>query len=150
GLAPGRQGVRGWRGHRRGERPTLCVGPDDTVHLAYLSGGRLLLRSRKGVAWGEAEVVPARTPAWPALAVGEDGVRLTYLGGADHGPDALWLYRRAEETPVLLPSLAGNVTGVSLVLDFQLRSSRWGYRRHDTAVLVNGLGVAAFTDTIPE
>jgi hypothetical protein len=133
-----------------GERPTLALAADGTLHLAYLSQGAIRLRSRKGDAWTEAETLSVRGPSVPALANGTDGVRLTYLGAAEKGPDALWLVRLPDKQPVLMPSLAGNVTNVNFLLHFGLRGTRWHYRPHDVWVGVNGGIVAKFADMIPE
>jgi PKD repeat protein len=133
-----------------GERPTLALAADGTLHLAYLSKGSIRVRSRKGEAWTEAETVPAKNPSWPTLAAGPDGVRLTYLGAAEKGPDALWLVRLPDKQPVLMPSLAGNVTDVYFLLGFGLKYARWYYRPHDVWVAVNDVVVGTFDNTIPE
>ena len=133
-----------------GERPTLALAADGTLHLAYLTKGSIRMRSRKGDAWAEAETVSAKNPSWPALATGSDGVRLTYLGAAEKGPDALWLLRLPSKQPLLMPSLAGNVTDVYFLLDFRLINARWDYRPHDVWVAVNDVVVGTFDNTIPE
>ena len=133
-----------------GERPTLALAADGTLHLAYLSGGSIRVRSRKGDAWTEADTVAAKNPSWPTLATGPEGVRLSYLGAAEKGPDALWLVRQPDKQPVLMPSLAGNVTDVYFMLDFRLINARWDYRPHDVWVAVNDVVVGTFDNTIPE
>lgn len=133
-----------------GERPALTVTPDGTLHLAYLANGTLILRSRKGDAWTAPQTIPAKKPSWLALAMDKDGVRLTYLGAAEHGPDALWLVRSAEKEPILLPSLAGNVTEAWLQLQFALPYYRWYYRPYDVWVSVNDVVVGTFDNAIPE
>jgi hypothetical protein len=133
-----------------GERPSLLAAADGVLHLAYLSNGSLALRSRKERGWGAVEALPARNPSWPALAQGDDGVRLTYLGPADHGPDALWLVRLRDKKPLLVPSLAGNVTDANLIVHFGLTSERWYYRPHDLWLFANDIPVGGFSHAIPE
>jgi hypothetical protein len=133
-----------------GERPSLTFAPDGTVHLAYLSKGVLVLRSEKQGSQPARETIQAKNPSWPAVAMGTDGVRLTYLGGAEHGPQALWLVRRAEKEPVLLPSLAGNVTDAWLMLNFGLRYRRSSYRPHDVSISVNDVPIHRFEKTVPD
>ena len=144
-----------------GEHPTLAAGPDGTLHVAYMREGAIVLRSRKGDAWTEPQTIaPADAkPNWPALAWGEGegeqgnapGLRLTWLGAADLGPDALWLARLPDTRPVMMPSLAGNVTDAWLLVRFQINGeSRWGYRPHDVRISVNGDWLKWFRNTIPE
>jgi len=133
-----------------GERPTLAIGPDGATHLAYLTKSGVVVRARKGEDWGGAETHTASKPSWPTLAHGADGMRLTYLGAAEHGPDALWLLPRAEKEPVLMPSLAGNVSEAWLVLHFGLKNARSHYRPHDVAVVFNGVWLKFFKSQIPE
>ena len=52
-----------------------------------------------------ARTIPAENPSWPALAWGGGDVRLTYLGAAEHGPDALWLVRLPDIARFLLASV---------------------------------------------
>ena len=78
-------------------------------------------------------------------------MRVTWIGPADQGPDALWLARLPDTQPILMPSLAGNVTDAWLLLRFQIKGeSRWGYRPHDVLVSVNGDWLHWFRNTIPE
>src|SRR5689334_20160699 len=121
-----------------GERPTLAAAADGTLHVAYLNGRAIVLRSRKGDAWSEPQAIVAaeKKPGWPTLAWGDGegegntpGLRLTWLGAAELGPDALWLARLPDTRPVMMPSLAGNVTDAWLLVRFQINGeSRWGYR----------------------
>jgi hypothetical protein len=138
------------KGVGEGERPSLVVTPDGTPHLAYQAKGGIIVRSRKGEEWDAAEITPAKNPSWPTLAHGTDGPRLTYLGAAEHGPDALWLLRLPSREPVLVPSLAGNVTEAWLAVRFALRGPRSGYRPHDLAVIFNDSWLRYFKDAIPE
>lgn len=137
----------------RGKRPSVVVSPDGTVHLAYLSDGSIVLRSLDSGQWSQPEVVvpKEKNPSWPALALGEgDEVRLTYIGDAEHGPPAIWLVRLPEKNPILVPSLAGNVTDAWLMLKFSLNDARTRYRRHDMLVTVNDAWIKLFEDTVPE
>ena len=134
-----------------GERPSLVIAPDGTVHLAYLSNGELIVRSLRDEGWTEPETIPAENPAWPALALGESNeVRLTYLGDAEYGPPALWLVRLPDTTPILVPSLEGNVTDVWLTMEFRLNDPRERYRSHNMLVTVNDVWIKLFEDTVPE
>jgi PKD repeat protein len=133
-----------------GERPTLAVSADGTTHLAYLSKDSIIVRSRKGEEWTPANTISAKNPAWPTLAQSEEGPRLSYLGAAETGPDALWLVRLPEKEPALMPSLAGNVTEAALVVNFTLRDARWKYRPYDLWLSVNDAVVRTFSTTVPE
>ncbi|MBI4583751.1 MAG: hypothetical protein HY717_06985 [Planctomycetes bacterium] len=133
-----------------GERPALAFSPEGVLHLAYLSRGSLLLRSLSKDGWTEPQAIPAANPSWPALAAGSGGVRLTFLGDAARGPAALWLVRPGDQEPVLVPSLAGNVTAASLLVKFDLRYSRSHYRPHDIWVAVNDVVVGKFDQTLLE
>src|SRR5207237_6125615 len=86
----------------------------------------------------------------PALAVGDKEVRLSYLAAAERGPAALWLVRLPDKEPVLMPSLAGNVTDAWLVLQFALRHQREHYRPHDVLVTFNDVWLKWFDATVPE
>ncbi len=131
-----------------GERPALAISPEGVLHLAYLSKGSLMLRSLSRDGWAEPQVLPAANPSWPALATGSGGVRLTFLGDAASGPAALWLVRPGDRKPVLVPSLAGNVTAAALLVKFDLRYSRSHYRPHDVWVTVNDVVVGKFGNTL--
>lgn len=133
-----------------GERPTLAAAADGTLHLAHLSKGSIIVRSCKGEEWTPAATISANGPAWPTLARSAEGMRLSYLGAAEPGPDALWLVRLPDKAPVLMPSLAGNVTEAVLLLDFTLRDARWKYRPYDLWLSVNDVVVQTFSNTVPE
>ncbi|MDX1486707.1 MAG: hypothetical protein R3268_00800 [Acidiferrobacterales bacterium] len=137
----------------QGERPTIVVAPQGAVHLAYLSDGSVVFRSYEGGEWSQPKEIVAKekNPSWPTLAFGENhDVRLTYIGEAKHGPPALWLVRLPDEEPILIPSLAGNVTDAWLMLKFSLNDARTRYRRHDMLVTVNDVWIKLFEDTVPE
>jgi hypothetical protein len=133
-----------------GERATATFGPDGTMHVAYVSKGALIMRSRRDGTWGPPVSIPAKDPKWASFAAGPDDVRLTYLGDADHGPGALWLVRLPDDEPVLMPSLEGNVKEAWLLVSFTLRYDRSHYRPHDVDVLVNGITVGQFKSTVPD
>jgi PKD repeat protein len=133
-----------------GERPTLAIAADGTLHLAYLSKGSIVVRSRKAEEWTPAATISAKGAAWPTLARSAEGIRLSYIGAAEPGPEALWLVRIPEKEPVLMPSLAGNVTESALLVDFTLRNARWKYRPYDLWLSVNDVVVQTFSNTVPE
>jgi hypothetical protein len=139
-----------------GERPSVAVGGDGAVHLAYVSGGKLVVRRSAGEAWGEAQELSAGIVSWPAMASGTDRPRVTFIGPAEQGPEALYLIRLAQggaamdPEPILVPSVAGNVTGVWLVLHFALKDERQRYRPHDVEITINGAKVAEFNKTVPD
>jgi hypothetical protein len=134
-----------------GERPSVIIAPDGTVSLAYISKGALLVRSGKGGQWTPTDIIPAKNPSWPTLALDANGgVRLSYIGGADHGPNALWLVRLSDKQPILMPSLAGNVTDAWFTTEFQLNDVRSNYRPHDLLLTVNDVWVKMFQNTVPE
>jgi len=86
-----------------GERPTLAIGKDGATHLAYLTKVRLGSPRAQGEDWGNAETHSASQPSWPPWRHPTTAA-LTYLGAAEHGPDALWLCR-APRRNRLMPSL---------------------------------------------
>ena len=133
-----------------GERPALVIDAQGTAHLGYLANGALALRSLQGETWSAAQTFTPPKPAWPALALGDKEVRLSYLGPASRGPDALWLLRLPDKEPVLLPSLAGNVTDSWLVVKFALNNQRDTYRPHSVLVSLNGVWLQWFRDTVPD
>ena len=133
-----------------GEHPSIIVA-DGTTHVAYLTKGALVMRSNRGGQWSTPDPIPARKPSWPTLALDSNGgIRLSYIGAADYGPDALWLVRLPDKQPMLLPSLAGNVTDAWVSVKFGLRDFRNNYRPHDVVLTVNGVEVKRFEDTVPE
>jgi hypothetical protein len=138
-----------------GQRPALAFGADGTLYAAFLSKNSLVVRSLSGGSWTSPQTIEAAAPIWPALArsasaPGTDGMRLSYLGAAEGGTDALWLARLPSGRPVLVPSLAGNVTGAWLIVHFELRKERSDYRPHDVDVTVNDVRVGQFRNTVPE
>jgi hypothetical protein len=134
-----------------GERPSLVIAPDGTVSLAYLSKGSVVVRSGKGGQWTPPDVVVAKNPSWPTLALDSKGaVRLSYIGPADYGPDALWLVRLPDKQPLLMPSLAGNVMDAWFTVKFDLRQARNNYRPHDVLLTVNDVWVKMFENTVPD
>lgn len=133
-----------------GTQPALAILPDGKARIACVSDGKLVLRSQTDEGWSEPQVIAAAEPAWPALAPGTDGVRLTYIAAAERGPSALWLVREKERQPLLMPTLAGNVTESSLLVHFALRSGRESYRPHDVTISINGVVLKEFTGTVPE
>jgi hypothetical protein len=132
-----------------GERPSLIAAKDGTIHVAYLSEGAIVVAgcSDKRMAPTRLQV---REPAWPSLASGPEGIRVTWLGAADHGPTALWLARLPDTTPILLPTLAGNVSEAWLLLALRLGTPRDRCRPHDLEVTFNGVRVGQFTKELPE
>jgi hypothetical protein len=132
-----------------GDRPSILAAADGTIHLAYRRGEKLLLRERRE-GWSEPKEIPVVDPSWPALALDADGVRVTCWGRAEHGPEALWLTRSADPAPVLVPSLAPNISETWMVLGFRLSSPRRSYRPHQVDVALNNIRVARFTDAVPE
>ncbi|MCI0560923.1 MAG: hypothetical protein MN733_20755, partial [Nitrososphaera sp.] len=134
----------------QGERPSLAIDSDGTIHLAYLSKGSLVVCSRTGSTWTAPETIPAKNPSWPTLAMGTDGLRLTYIGAAEFGPDALWLLRLPDKEPVLVPSLAGNVTDAWFMIDFGLRYPLSNYRPHDVLITINDVWIKYFDNTVPQ
>ncbi|MBI3410640.1 MAG: DUF4329 domain-containing protein [Planctomycetes bacterium] len=133
-----------------GERPTLTITSAGKTHLAYLHNGQLFQRTREDKDWTNPEAIPAKSPSWPALALGRDEVRISYIGPADHGPEALWLVRLPAKEPLLLPSLAGNISEAWLLLQLSLRSARTEYRPHDVALYFNDMPIKHFSKAIPE
>lgn len=144
-----------------GSRPTLQTDANGQVHLAYLQDHKLVYRKLAEKGWSEPLVLKARNPQWPVLSMGLKGVRLSYLADAPRGPQALWLCRGLNAAPskmkhdasiqtVLMPSVAGNVSKVSLIVELALRNSRESYRPHEATIFVNGIEVGRFTDTVPE
>ncbi len=134
-----------------GERPTIIITPDEIVHLAYLSGGGLFVRSLTGREWSGPETIPAFDPKWPALALDDQGnVRLTYIGDADPGPDALWLVRLPDVESVLMPSVAGNVTDAWFLLKLTLAKHLSEYRPYDLLLTVNDVWIKSFEQSIPQ
>ncbi len=132
-----------------GKQPSLAF-DGDRKYLAYLKEAKLIVRSQADDGWSEARVIGDNNPSWPTFCQGLDGIRLTYLGSAQRGPEALWLVRLPDPHPLLMPTLAGNVTDVSFLMELALRGPRSGYRPHNAVVTVNDLIVAKFNDTIPE
>ena len=134
-----------------GERPSIVIAPDGTVNLAYLSKGSVVVRSEKGGQWTPPETIPAKNPSWPTLAFDSNGgVRLSYIGAADYGPDALWLVRLPDKQPIMMPTLAGNVTDAWFSVKFDLRDVRNNYQPHDVLLTVNDVWVKMFENTVPE
>jgi hypothetical protein len=134
-----------------GERPSVVIAPDGTLNLAYISKGALVIRSGKGGQWTAPDTIPAKNPSWPTLALDSNGgVRLSYIGAADYGPDALYLVRLPDKQSILMPSLAGNVTDAWLTTEFDLHSLRSYYRPHDLLLTVNDVWVKMFENTVPE
>jgi hypothetical protein len=72
------------------------------------------------------------------------------MGPAAHGPIALWLLRLPDRTPILMPSIAGNVMESGLLVNFNLGNSRARYQPHDLWVSVNDQVVGRLTNMIPE
>ena len=106
-----------WCGDERlgaGRRPTIVAAPDG-VYVAWISNEGIQLRQRAGGTWQAHDTIPARASSAVALALEGDRVRLTYLGPAPHGPEALWLVRLPDRSPILMPSVAGNVTSAWLM-----------------------------------
>jgi PKD repeat protein len=134
-----------------GEQPSIIFTPDGTLHLAYVSGGALFVRHRENAQWSVAEEIPAENPRWPALALGDgDEVRVSYIGDADIGPPALWLVRLPDTEPILMPSLAGNVTDAWLIFTLGLNRARSHYRPMDILVTVNDVWALDFHQSVPE
>src|ERR1700682_5450209 len=134
-----------------GDRPSVVITPDGTANLAYLAKGALVVRSEKAGQWTPDEAIPAKSPSWPTLALDSNGgLRLTYIGAADYGPDALWLIRLPDEQPILMPSLAGNVTDAWFTVKFDLEDQRNNYRPHDVLLTVNDVWVQMFQNTVPD
>ncbi|MEX2164161.1 MAG: TlpA disulfide reductase family protein [Sulfuricaulis sp.] len=134
----------------RGARPSLARTADGATHLAYVSNGVVQLRHSSGTRWSEAETMQARDPSWPTLATSGNDLRITFIGRSDHGPDALWLLRLPDTVPILIPSLAGNVTDTWLTLNFGLTSARSYYRPHDVLVTLNDEWIKVFPRTVPQ
>jgi hypothetical protein len=133
-----------------GEQPAIVVDPKGVIHLAYLDGGAVMVRSLQGDKWSPVQVLAAKKPSWPALALGATEVRVSYLGGAQRGPDALWLVRLPDKEPVLVPSLAGNVTDAWLVTHLALRGPRDHYRPHTALISLNDVWLQWFYDAVPD
>lgn len=133
-----------------GEQPSLALDANGVLHLAYVTGGAVVVCVRHQGSWSAPQVFQLEDPSWPTLAPAVDGLRLTYLGAAEHGPTALWLLRLPDATPILMPSLAGNVSEAALLVDFDIYSARPGYQPHDVWVSVNDRVVGRLTNTIPE
>ncbi len=134
----------------RGRRPSIVAAPDGTLHVAWISGDTIQLRQRAGRSWAAETTVPVRNPSWVALALEDDRVRLTCLGPAPVGPQALWLLRLPDPSPILMPSVSGNVTRAWLMYKFELRGPRSSYRPHDLQVAFNGETVQAFENDVAE
>jgi len=78
-------------------------------------------------------------------------VRLSYLGTAQRGPDAVWLCRLPDKLPVLLPSLAGNVTEAWMLVKFALNSERGLLSSHTVLVSAQRfLGSNGSMKTVPD
>ncbi len=134
-----------------GERPSVIIAPDGTVSVAYVSTGSVVMRSARAGQWSDPDTMPAKNPSWPTLALDSNGaVRLSYVGAADYGPDALWLVRLPDKSPILMPSLAGNVTDAWLTVNFNLEDTRNNYRLHDVLLTVNDVWVKMFQNTVPD
>lgn len=134
-----------------GSSPMLLFGDDADAHLTYVANNAIVLRAQKGAGWQDAEeLVPNRQASWPAIGRSMSGARLSFIGAASPGPEALWLVPLPEKEPVLMPSVAGNVTDAWLVVHFGLRQPRDIYRPHDVDVFVNDIPVAQFRDTVPD
>ena len=134
-----------------GERPSTVIAADGSVSLAYISKGALVVRTAKGRQWSAADTIPTKNPSWPTLALDSNGgVRLSYVGAADYGPDALYLVRLPDKQPILMPSLAGNVTDAWFTTEFDLNRWRSNYRPHDLLLTVNDVWVKMFQNTVPE
>jgi hypothetical protein len=134
-----------------GEHPSLIFAPDGTLHLAYLADGTLFVRQRQEGEWSDAEEIPAENPRWPTLALGAgDEVRVSYVGDAEIGPPALWLVRLPDTEPILMPSLAGNVTDAWFTLSIDLRYPRSHYRPMDILVTFNDVWAQHFHQSVPE
>jgi len=134
-----------------GERPSVAIAPDGTVDLAYISKGPLVFRSGKGGQWTPPDTISAKNPSWPALALDANGgVRLSYIGAAEYGPDALYLVRLPDKQSIMMPSLVGNVTDAWFTTEFDLSQWRSNYRPHDLLLTVNDVLVKMFQNTVPE
>ncbi|HUF79511.1 MAG TPA: hypothetical protein VMN03_00125, partial [Burkholderiales bacterium] len=93
-----------------GQHPCILVTNEGIVHVAYVAGTAIVMRTRDGGRWSEARSL-APSGTWPALARGAaEEIRLTFLTSVKEGADALWMLRLPDTTPVLVPSVAGNVT----------------------------------------
>jgi len=134
-----------------GERPSVLIAPDGIVHIAYLSKGALVVRSARAGQWSRPDTIPSKNPSWPTLALDSNGgVRLTYIGAADQGPDALWLVRLPDKQPIMMPSLAGNVSDAWLTVKFELEDTRNSYRPHDVLLTLNDVWLKMFQKTVPD
>jgi hypothetical protein len=133
-----------------GERPSLAVDAEGVLELAYESRGTVVFRKRAAGNWSPPESVAVTGASWPTLAPATEGMRLTYLGPASYGPIALWLLRLPDRTPVLMPSIAGNVIETGLLVNFKLYNGRVGVHPHDLWLSVNDQVVSRMTNTIPE
>ena len=128
-----------------GTRPSVAVGADGALHVAWLSKEGVVARSG-----GATKTIAARGASWPAVALSDRGARATWIGAAEVGPPALWLALLPEGKPLLMPSVQGNVTEAWLLVNLRLTSDRSHFRAHDLEISVNGVRVALFEDTVPE
>jgi hypothetical protein len=134
-----------------GSHPSLAVLPSGVLYLAYQRPDHaLVLRRFDGKNWSAETKLAGQGSSWPALAQDDKAVRVTYLGPAEHGPEALWLLRESERDPVLIPSLAGNIVEAGLLLSLRLRNDRTAYRPHTVQIYWNDLPIKSFTNAIPE
>jgi hypothetical protein len=134
-----------------GDHPSLVAAPDGRLSVSYISKGSLMVRSLKKGQWDTPVAISSNNPYWPTFALDDKGgERLSYIGPADHGPDATWLVRLPGTQPIMLPSLAGNVTAAWLTTAFDLRQPRNYYRRHDLLLTVNDVWTEMFENTVPE
>jgi len=85
------------------------------------------------------------------LALDSSGaVRLSYVGAADYGPDALWLVRLADKSPIMMPSLEAMSRTPGLQCNSAWEDTRNNYRPHGVLLTANDVWVKAFQNTVPD